>query len=322
MIFVSFDAYFFLIFFCASMSRKQATVDVAAGESDLRLIERAMAIRRMLTEIAPNKLPPLYSKAWYLLNAHEFNRVTRQGAFVRDGFKLRGLTDTLDTIFHSRKLNVHTDGNRTGGSERGRRVDNQLTSLIDRGALPSEPLDGFTVNVLRALDKKGLVPFMTQANVGSVELGVGTALDILCINIAAPVNNNVESIQLKTFGPRNHHKAVGTFHSIFHPSQVIQNTQDTLIQRALMQVMCEFAITQYGHNEPLHSARLLVVTSRSIDKPIDTVAKWYDMPGHHLHVAEIFRRSCQSLKTTNDMVLQHKLADEHGRQNWRKNHLK
>ncbi len=280
--------------------RTEETINITANDSTTSLIINARKLRILLdSTLVEQSLPsPKYRRAFLLLKTKEFSKVVRRGNFVRDGQVLQGLTKTLDILFHPSPLNVSTGGSRTGGAVRGIDVDAQLVQLINNGAIP-DPVEGFTVNVLRALAAQKLVPFMAQANVGSVDICVGTALDIVCIDMsprADPINN-VVSVQLKTFGSKNHDVARGCFHSLLHECHALTTTRDTLIQRALLQVMCEYAIVQHAHSNALSDARLLVVTSRSIFAPLEDVCKWYRMPPHFPQVTSVFIRSCIQLKT-------------------------
>lgn len=281
-----------------------------AGRDILELLAFGQATRDYLQSAADRtRLPRKFHRAWELCKGSEFKLVRRDRGFVRDGIRLNGLTEMLNTLYHQTALNCSTGGASTGGSVRGVMVDNQLTRLIDRQESP-EVVDGFTCNVLRAMQKKQLYPFMTQANVGSCEWKVGTALDILCISMTAPDEyNNVVAVQLKTFGPRNHHKPDGKFSPLFRPCEAISSMNDTLIQRALLQVTCEYAITQAHHNNPLFSACLLVVTGRDCYAPLDGQVAWYPMPQNYLAIGRVFGEHCRKLQTLSEHEVGHKKQD-------------
>ena len=149
--------------------------------------------------------------------------------------------------------------------------------------------------MLRALKKKDLVPFMTQARIGSVVWKVGTALDILCVDLNAPLVNNVVSVQLKTYGPRNHTLTRGKFCTLFDGFHEANSMDDNLINRSLLQVMAEYTITQIFHNNCLWDARLLIVHGTDITQDISTQVKWYDMPDNYAVIGNTFGEQCEML---------------------------
>jgi hypothetical protein len=304
---------------------REGTIDIDANESTIELVRSARYLRMLLNKtLCVEQLPSRsYRKAFEVLKSREFAKVVRSGSFKLDGQALQGLIKTLDILFHSMPLNVNTGGSRTGGCLRGINVDTQLAHIINNGTMPNL-IDGFTVNVLRALVAQKLVPFMAQANIGSVDIGVGTALDLVCIDIGPNANpdNNVVSVQLKTFGTINHNKPHGCFHSLVDKCNVLTNTPDTLIQRGLLQVMCEFAITKHAHNNVLCDARLLVVTSRNIYSPLSMVANWYNMPAHFPEVVTVFINSCKYLKTANQEHIEQLLGQQRLLRNKRRNALR
>jgi hypothetical protein len=302
---------------------REVTVEIDADERTVALIENAKKLRILLDNtVCEQALPsPRYLKAYRLLKSREFAKVVRSGSFKYGGVELQGLTKTLDILFHSTPLHMNTGGSRTGGSLRGIEVDTQLAHIINNGRIP-ETIEGFTVNVLRALADQKLVPFMAQANVGGIDIGVGTALDLVCIDLTRRQDNNVVSVQLKTYGVNNHDKPRGCFHSLLYKCDALSNTQDTLVQRSLLQVMCEFAIAKHSHNDALCDARLLVVTGRDIGRPLEKVATWYNMPTHYMQVVDVFISSCLYLKTADQRHIENLLSEQRFLRNKRRNALR
>jgi hypothetical protein len=113
----------------------------------------------------------------------------RGGACFVDGrgLKYKGLTKFLDARYFGGSLDGATFRGRdplrwnANGRERGRRVDAQLTSIVNkRGGRAGANSYVLTRVVLEFLSSRGLEPLVCQRAVGASRLRLATAIDLLC----------------------------------------------------------------------------------------------------------------------------------------------
>ena len=85
-------------------------------------------------------------------------------------------------------------GGKSGGRRRGSAVDAQLTKIANTGRLPSNPPLKLTSMLLKAFERKKYALISGQRGVASVAHGIGTALDLVCLDER---NDELVLIELK-----------------------------------------------------------------------------------------------------------------------------
>ena len=228
-------------------------------------------------------LPLMYHAAFHFLRECGIGNVRlspAQGGFVYTfpdaasggSLHLEGLTKQLSRVFHPAPMDVGTGGARTGGSARGCRVDNELADIINRGKMPeSGTMSLYTLKTLRQLFSEGLKPFCAQVPVGSLELKLATALDVVCINInirpesapGGPIQHNVVNGQIKTGFDQNYKVARGAMHSPLTRCPSLSVMGDSHANRHTLQLISEHLIVQRGYGNPLCDSVLIVISEKT-----------------------------------------------------------
>lgn len=230
-----------------------------------------------------NDLPPKYRRAFRFLNgAHPGPRVTKP---VGSGFvspdpqgtatviRYDGLTDQLTKVFHPLALSISTGGAATGGSARGMRVDDELAKLINRPNSYADGYNRYTHRTVQELYRLNLRPFWAQVPVGSIELNLATALDLLCVDEKDP-GGGLVNVQLKT-GFEIHRNYISIARDSFLQSPYVKDAAlatygDSHAARHLLQVTAEHIIVQTAYGNPLSYSLLMVVSlnkTRSVQIP-------------------------------------------------------
>lgn len=217
-------------------------------------------------------VPEKYRKAFVFMHAREGPKIlSNQGFFTptpSGPLKLDGLTSQLARVFHPLDLGISTGGAATGGSSRGMEVDKDFENLVDKERREREgvfynDLHPYTLRAAAELMKKGLRPFMTQVKVGDVELRIGTALDIMCVD-ETTAKGGLVNVQIKTgFEDRKNYsrksRDLYLCSKYVVPSQ-LSNIQDSHEIRHVLQTMTEHMIVQMSHGQPLIYSMLMVVS--------------------------------------------------------------
>lgn len=264
----------------------------------LPLVDWAVTLRPQLD--SSEAVEDRYAAALNILRCPTFASVKYGRGFSIYGQKLNGLTDQLKEMFHPIPINVPTHSQKDG-SRRGMIVDRELKMLINDAKMPDDGmLSGFTINTLRALRRRELCPFACQVNVGDVHLGIGTALDILAVDLRSRDFNNVVNIQLKTGFRQNYDKPQrrAAFRTPFVGFRCIRRLPYTYRSMHILQVVAEHSITQVNHNKPLATSVVLVVKTDSL---VDSNPyEWVYMPENFEHIAVAMRMNLQMRKTKSD----------------------
>ena len=265
--------------------------------SILPLVDWAVTLRPQLN--SSEAVEDRYAAALNILRCPTFTSVSYGRGFAMYGVKLNGLTDQLKEMFHPIPINVPTHSQKDG-SRRGMIVDKELKMLVNESRIPEDGmLSGFTINTLKALRRRELCPFACQVNVGDTHLGIGTALDILAVDLRSTDFNNVVNIQLKTGFRQNYDKAQrrAAFRTPFVKFRCIQRLPYTYRSMHILQVIAEHSITQINHGKPLSSSVVLVVKTDSLKD--SNPYEWVYMPENFEHIAVGMRMNLQMRKTKN-----------------------
>lgn len=227
---------------------------------------------------------PKYRSAFYILNHPRGKEITRGRGFqvYVDGKKERfdGLTSQLSSMFHPCERTLSTGGQKTGGARRGCLVDKEIENLVNHGRLPeSGTLHIYTVKTLQHLYKHNLQPFACQVPVYDKALKIATDLDILCIDLSAPVNkdevvpNNVINIQLKTgFENNNYSVPFGYFVSPLIKTSALRGISDSYHTRHQLQLLLETTMLKQLFPRCIRGSRILVISSsRHSSYPLDQI---------------------------------------------------
>lgn len=218
-------------------------------------------------------------KADISLTKHGFTtRDEKQNMIVFDG-----LTSKAKVVFAPVTKSLGTGGAETGGASRGMKTDKQIENLINYGKLPDDGcFNMFTANALASLTQLSLIPFYAQVPVADPDLGIATALDILCVDLRVKVDTsdpwqtpNIVNVQLKTCGDKNYDTSMGYMRSPFVQNSPIKNIELSYKNMNFMQVLIEYMIVQRNYDNPLCNAAILRIT--------DTVNEYLLLP------AEFFR---------------------------------
>lgn len=244
---------------------------VSAEVGDLNLEWFAVA-RVVIEGAADESLPPEYACARRLLRHPRWGaiRLVPGRGFIEDMDTIDdyvkrydGLTSQLERMFHPTPLKIGTGGGSSGGTRRGCAVDAQLEALINKGRRPDGPLEPYALKTMRELRAQRLQPFAAQVNVGSWRRDLATALDILCVDLAAPVERNIVNVQLKTGFDRNYDASnCGIrMRSPLKPDCLALTTLlDTYANRHLLQITAEHMLAQEHFGNKLHDTVLLVIS--------------------------------------------------------------
>lgn len=249
---------------------KEGEQDLTVDMEDLDLEWFATCHRQLCQAETEAELPAYLVPAFRFMTNPRHRLIRRAGAFVVDSDKgpvrMEGLTAQVSKLFHGTDMRVTTGGQRSGGSARGVQVDRELEALINRGELldPSS-LQLYTVKTLQCLKHKNLQPFWAQCNVFDTQLGIATALDMLCIDTkvpALPGRTNLVNVQLKTGFDKNYNHSNGTcFTSPFTPQSALTRMEDSHHNRHQLQLLCEHMIVQNRYGRPLHSSAIMVISA-------------------------------------------------------------
>jgi len=247
---------------------------VSAEAGDLNL--EWFAVARIIAEgTADESVPPEYWCARRLLRHPRWGaiRLIPGKGFVEDGdpcddrgedsMRYHGLTSQLERIFHPTPLKIGTGGGSSGGTRRGCAVDTQLEALINTGRRPEGPLQPYALKTMRELRAQRLQPFAAQVNVGSWPRRLATALDILCVDLAAPVERNIVNVQLKTGFDRNYDASncgIRMRSPLLPECSAVTTLLDTYANRHLLQITAEHMLAQEHFGNALHDTVLLVIS--------------------------------------------------------------
>jgi hypothetical protein len=213
--------------------------------------------------------PPELRYAYWLLNHERTATGYRKpwGGYVvrekgtRSERKLEGLTTPLKDVFYPDAKGATTGGARTGGSSRGNATDREIANLVNKGDVAEAP-NVYTMRVLAFLHKHGYQPFAAQFMVYDEQLGIGTELDMLCINANSrdPAGKNVVNIQLKTGFDKNYERTSGYLRSPFVDKSKLASTPYSYRNVHALQTLCEHMIVQDNYSNVLQESMVLVVS--------------------------------------------------------------
>lgn len=180
------------------------------------------------------------------------------GNVMANEIELDGLTDQLKMFYEGNRLPT-TGGLQSGGSTRGMTVDVQLQNLINKGIL-AQDVSPFTKKLLIGLQETQMRPFYAQVPVGDEDIRIGTALDLLCIDMKVKSNDNVVVIQVKTTGNANNYDD-GT-QNLLSPitnNGLITNRKDTLKTRHILQTAFEHYLSQKTFDKMISRSETWVI---------------------------------------------------------------
>lgn len=190
--------------------------------------------------------------------------------------KMSGITKPLQRLFYPYQKSATTGGAKTGGSARGNVTDSELASLINKGAMPSERFSVYTERTLAYLYKHKLKPVAAQFLVYDERMRLATELDLVCIDLARPVTNNVVNIQLKTGFDKNYDTACGRFLSPSkRPDSMIAKIQTSHKTKHQLQVLVEHMMVQINYDRALAKSSVIVM-SEDVVSMYDVNAELYD----------------------------------------------
>ena len=216
---------------------------VSAEAGDLNL--EWFAVARIIAEgTADESVPPEYWCARRLLRHPRWGaiRLIPGKGFVEDG-------DPCD--------------DRGEDSMRYHGLTSQLEALINTGRRPEGPLQPYALKTMRELRAQRLQPFAAQVNVGSWPRRLATALDILCVDLAAPVERNIVNVQLKTGFDRNYDASncgIRMRSPLLPECSAVTTLLDTYANRHLLQITAEHMLAQEHFGNALHDTVLLVIS--------------------------------------------------------------
>lgn len=266
--------------------------------SILPLVNWAVCLRPQLDSC--DDVEDRYAAALRVLRCPTFRAVSYSQGFRMHGVKLNGLTKQLEAMFHPIPMNIATHSQKDG-SRRGMIVDRELAMLVNEGRMPADGmLSGFTINVLKALRRRELCPFACQVNVGDTHLCIGTALDIVAVDLRTADLNNVVNIQLKTGFHDNYDKVKkrAAFRTPFVKFRCIQRLPYSYRSMHLLQVIAEHSIVQINHDKVLATSVVLVVRTDSLTD--SNPYEWVYMPKNFEHIAVAMRMNLQMRSTVSD----------------------
>lgn len=227
---------------------------------------------RALISAAPDEraLPAHLRAAWRFVHT-----ITARGCTLQPGkgfiyrangaeTRVDGLTGQLARVFHPVPLDISTGGAQSGGSRRGCLVDEQIAKLVNRGELPMNgTLAVYTVKALKQLRAENLQPFMAQVCVAWREANIGTALDMVCIDLER--GGVLINVQLKTGFDRNYERSLPgvTMSCPFYPCPKITAMPDSHRNRHTLQLMAEHVIAQEWTDNALSDSLLMIISERT-----------------------------------------------------------
>lgn len=227
---------------------------------------------RMLINTAAGEtaLPPHMRAAWRFVHM-----IMARGCILQPGkgfvyrvngaeTRVDGLTSQLTRVFHPMALDISTGGARSGGSRRGCLVDEQIAKLVNRGELPMNgTMALYTVKALKQLHAENLKPFMAQVCVAWREANIGTALDMVCMDLER--GGALINVQLKTGFDRNYERSLPgvTMSCPFYPCPKITDMPDSHRNRHALQLMAEHIIAQEWTGNALSDSLLMIISERT-----------------------------------------------------------
>ena len=229
------------------------------------ILEWASALNKELSsEYDRTLFNKIYHRAWDFIHSPRRKLMKKVGwGFhrLKDNGKweyIEGLTKPLSSVFFPLKISHPSGGAETGGSERGREIDNDLERIINKRDL-SGSFHPYTIRILKYLHGKKLRPFASQVLVSNVDLDIGTTLDILCVD----KDGKIVNLQVKSGFDKNYDKPDGKMLSPFFSYKELTEIDDSFANRHRFQVIVEnFLAIEAHHSE------ILLVTDTEIKQII------------------------------------------------------
>jgi hypothetical protein len=234
--------------------------------------------RRHLLACRDHQMSHKYKTAKQVLTSRP--AVILDGRFVMTNTNtaLQGLTGELHRVFFEGNSLLSTGGAATGGATRGMAVDSFFKTLVNDGQQVRifPPHDAYVLKIVNELWERQLRPFWCQAPVGDEELGIGTALDMLCVDTTlGNVGNNIVNVQVKTTGmARNYETPNGNLLCPITNSTRVQHMADSHKNRHVIQAMVEHYMAQKQFGFVLDRTEVWAIFSDEIKPrviPIGTV---------------------------------------------------